>query len=83
MSKSPADAASVYLDTVSRLEPNIGMIDEGAFYASAAISLKRIADTLEKNERRDEIYSQIFNALKHGSDDAHIVCMMREARELR
>lgn len=38
---------NVYLETVNRLEPDIAMIDRGAFYASAAISLKRIADTLE------------------------------------
>jgi hypothetical protein len=37
-----------YLGTVNRLEPDIHMIDPGAFYASAAISLKRIADVLEK-----------------------------------
>lgn len=36
-----------YLDTVARLEPDIHMIDASAFYASAAISLKRIADALE------------------------------------
>ena len=39
----------VYLQTVDRLEPEIHMIDAGAFYASAAISLKRIADALEKH----------------------------------
>lgn len=36
-----------YLETVNRLEPDIHMIDAGAFFASAAISLKRIADSLE------------------------------------
>ncbi len=41
----PNDA---YLNTISRLEPDIAMIDPGAFSASAAISLKRIADSLEK-----------------------------------
>lgn len=39
---------NVYLETVDRLEPDIAMIDVGAFNASAAISLKRIADALEK-----------------------------------
>lgn len=39
---------SEYLATVYRLEPDIVMIDAGAYYASAAISLKRIADALEK-----------------------------------
>lgn len=35
-----------YLKTVERMEKDIHMVDPGAFYASAAISLKRIADTL-------------------------------------
>jgi hypothetical protein len=37
-----------YLATVSRLEPDITAIDQCYFNASAAISLKRIADSLEK-----------------------------------
>lgn len=41
---------NAYLDTVGKLEPEIHPIDAGAFYASAAISLKRIADTLEKTQ---------------------------------
>lgn len=47
----------VYMDTIERLEPDIGAIDAAAFYASAAISLKRIADTLEwfKNAAEKEI----------------------------
>jgi hypothetical protein len=36
----------VYLETIKRIEPEIAMIDAGAFYASAAISLKRIAEEL-------------------------------------
>lgn len=36
-----------YQHTMNRLEPDIHMIDPGAYYASAAISLKRIADALE------------------------------------
>lgn len=40
--------ANGYLDTVDRLELNIHPVDPGAFYASAAISLKRIADALER-----------------------------------
>lgn len=36
-----------YMHTINRLEPEIHSIDPGAFYASAAISLKRIADALE------------------------------------
>ncbi len=51
MSKEKRKAASgpeAYLATVESLEPDIHQIDSGAFYASAAISLKRIADALEK-----------------------------------
>lgn len=36
-----------YAATVESLEPDIYPIDDGAFYASAAISLKRIADVAE------------------------------------
>lgn len=37
----------LYIQTVERLEKEIHPIDAGAYYASAAISLKRIADSLE------------------------------------
>lgn len=40
------EQVDAYLNTIDRLEPDIAMIDAGAAYASAAISLKRIADTL-------------------------------------
>ncbi len=44
-----------YMATIARLEPDITMIDPGAFYASAAISLKRIADELKrKNDLAEE-----------------------------
>lgn len=36
-----------YLATIDSIEPDINSIDPGAFYASAAISLKRIADALD------------------------------------
>jgi hypothetical protein len=36
-----------YLDTVDRMEPDISHIDASAGWASVAISLKRIADSLE------------------------------------
>lgn len=36
-----------YLDTIARLEPDIAMIDTPAGIASIAISLKRIADSLD------------------------------------
>jgi hypothetical protein len=41
------DDIDYYQETVKRLEPDIAMIDDGAYNASAAISLKRIADSLE------------------------------------
>jgi hypothetical protein len=37
-----------YLATIDRLEPNLHVIDASTYYASAAISLKRIADSLEQ-----------------------------------
>ena len=40
---TPADE---YMDTVKRLEPDISAIDAAAYYASAAISQKRIADSM-------------------------------------
>ena len=39
-----------YLGTVLRMEDHISPVDAAAFYASAAISLKRIADLLEQIE---------------------------------
>jgi hypothetical protein len=41
-------AVDAYMATVDRLEPDIAPVDAAAFYASAAISLKRIADVLEE-----------------------------------
>ncbi len=43
---NPTDA-DAYLDTLRRMEPEIHPVDAAAFYASASISLKRIADSLE------------------------------------
>lgn len=37
-----------YMATIESIEPNVHPIDASAFYASAAISLKRIADVAEK-----------------------------------
>lgn len=50
-----------YSETVARLEPDIAMIDPGAFYASAAISLKRIADAFE--QRHISVGEEIETAL--------------------
>lgn len=38
---------AVYAAVCDSIEPNITAIDPGAFYASAAISLKRIADVAD------------------------------------
>lgn len=62
-----------YRETIDRIEPDVAAIDASAFYASAAISLKRIADALEKladddrtqyrwNMISDTIYSAIVRA---------------------
>ena len=49
MAKSPEAArVDAYLDAVSRIEPEIAMLDTGAALASIAISLKRIADALTR-----------------------------------
>ena len=37
-----------YLKTIDRLEPEIAAIDAGGGWASIAISLRRIADTLDR-----------------------------------
>lgn len=44
-----------YLQTIDRLEPNIYTIDAGAGWASAAISLKRIADELNVANRLEAL----------------------------
>lgn len=54
MSKE-AEAVDAYLDTIKRLEPDISMIDLDAGMASIAISLKRIADALNKPNDRAEV----------------------------
>lgn len=47
MPKTYKDEVEAYTDTLKRIEQDIHMIDNGAFNASAAISLKRIADYLQ------------------------------------
>jgi len=62
-----ADKSDVYLETVKRLEPDIAMIDAGAGFASIAISLKRIADVLERREFanvRGEDLAAILRSIK-------------------
>lgn len=49
--KAAENDISGYLATIESIEPDIHTIDVGAFYASVAISLKRIADALENKEK--------------------------------
>lgn len=48
MTSPEQERVIAYQATVARLEPDIAMIDHDAGIASIAISLKRIADALEK-----------------------------------
>lgn len=60
-----AESRDVYGETVDRFEPNIAHVDASAFYASAAISLKRIADTLElmeSNQRDTNTHLEFIRA---------------------
>lgn len=54
---------AVYLDTIQRLEPDIAMIDPGAYYASAAISLRRMADAAERQAQAAADQLDILNAV--------------------
>lgn len=42
------ERVSAYLDTIGRMEPEIAAVDLPAGMASIAISLKRIADGIER-----------------------------------
>lgn len=57
MGLAEQDRVDGYQGTVQRLEPEIHPIDAAAFYASAAISLKRIADSLEKMVGKGDGYN--------------------------
>lgn len=50
---SVKDDVDSYLETIDRLEADVHATDPGAYGTSIAISLKRIADVLEKREARD------------------------------
>jgi hypothetical protein len=68
MAKTDGDE---YLATVARLEPDIAFIDACAYYASAAISLKRIADVLEASEKRKaEYHARPFQMSAEDTGDA-------------
>lgn len=57
MSRDP-NILDDYLATVARLEPEITPLDVGGAAASIAISLKRIADTLDYFKKIAEKYDQ-------------------------
>lgn len=59
-------SVDAYIATVDRLEPDIAPIDAAAFYASAAVSLKRIADVLEKahNINSDHLANFVADVVK-------------------
>lgn len=48
MRTSSDDHPDAYLGTVNRIEPDVAMLDADGARASIAISLKRIADVMEK-----------------------------------
>lgn len=52
MTSPEKDRVDAYMDTVSRIEPDIAMLDTGAALASIAISLRRIADALTVPKNR-------------------------------
>ena len=43
-----------YIETIKRFEPEIHQTDASAYGTSIAISLKRIADSLEENQKQLE-----------------------------
>lgn len=56
-----------YLGTVGRIEPDIHPIDRDPALASIAISLKRIADSLDNQIFADRIHDAILNAMFNAS----------------
>ena len=67
---SEAERVKAYQDTIARLEPEIWHIDASAYYASAAISLKRIADALEQNTP-EKIQDAIETGIRNGANAAN------------
>lgn len=66
---SEKERVDAYQNTIQRLEPEIAMIDADAALASIAISLKRIADSLDRHEgiafQRNEILSSIEMSVRN------------------
>jgi hypothetical protein len=69
------ERVDAYLDTVSRLEPNLHPIDRDGALASIAISLKRIADSLTAvnldETVRTAVYNGTYDALHQHWRDKH------------
>lgn len=71
MGKIEAERVGAYQKTIERFEPDIAMTDQNAALTSIAISMKRIADALEKVDAPSEqgrnlsekIYYAINNAI--------------------
>jgi hypothetical protein len=63
-----------YLDTIDRMEPDIAAIDATAGWASIAISLKRIADALDRVSTPEGVTKLItdlrpvFEAMEKGDE---------------
>lgn len=57
--------SQAYLDTLARMEQDIAAVDAVAFYASAAISLRRIADALQA-PGRDLLAAMVMHGLIAG-----------------
>lgn len=61
------DEPNIYLNTLNRMEPNITGVDRDPAFASIAISLKRIADALERaNLNGDNLANAIEGAIYRG-----------------
>ena len=64
---SEKEHVNVYLETLERMEPDIVMVDRDAALASIAISLKRIADALDRaNLNGDILANCIEGAIYRG-----------------
>lgn len=51
VTNSDEEAVNAYLEMLKRLEPDIVVVDDITAQVSIAVSLKRIADILEKQSR--------------------------------
>jgi len=57
-----------YLNTVNKLEPEISPVDRDAALTSIAISLKRIADHLEKVDYGEQIERGLVNGAGYAAE---------------